>query len=221
MRKMFKSWQTWLPIVLSAVAILISYMSYIISQKAFEYEKDRDIFINTPAIKEDINNEQILFLLNGDNAELQSMNITFPTEIDNEALCINTKPTELSKITLEIRVQNLAEKLFIPQDSLITMGVLPIPVMIDYSAIVYGFPQSLRENRLFIFNIYCDEAVKVSYSNSYLINRCPFPLKSHYFYSGFFSKPLEERVIKQDYEDVQKLLKAQLNKVKNNITKNK
>lgn len=221
MRKMFKSWQTWLPIVLSAVAILISYMSYIISQKAFEYEKDRDIFINTPAIKEDINNEQILFLLNGDNAELQSMSITFPTEIDNEALCINTKPTELSKMALEIRVQNLAEKLFIPQDSLITMGVLSIPVMIDYSAIVYGFPQSLRENRLFIFNIYCDETVKVSYSNSYLINRCPFPLKSHYFYSRFFSKPLEERVIKQDYEDVQKLLKAQLNKVKNNITKNK
>lgn len=196
-------------------------MSYTVSRKTFEYEKDRDMLINTPAIKEDINDDQILFLLNGENAELQSMNIIFPAEIENEIFHLNTKPIKLSKKALEIRVQGLAEKLFIPQDSIVTMGTLSIPVVIDYSAIVFGLPQSLRENRLFIFNIHCNEYVNVSYSNSYLINRCSFPLKSHYFYTGLFSKPLNESIVRQDQEDIQSLLKEQLNEVINSITKNK
>jgi hypothetical protein len=196
-------------------------MSYTVSRKTFEYEKDRDMIINTPAIKEDINDDQILFLLNGENAELQSMNIIFPAEIEDEIFHLNTKPIKLSKKALEIRAQGLAEKLFIPQDSIVTMGTLSIPVVIDYSAIVFGLPQSLRENRLFIFNIHCNEYVNVSYSNSYLINRCSFPLKSHYFYTGLFSKPLNESIVRQDQEDIQLLLKEQLNEVINSITKNK
>ena len=221
MKNLFKSWHRWFPIALSLVAIIISYMSYTVSRKTFEYEKDRDMLINTPAIKEDINDDQILFLLNGENAELQSMNIIFPAEIENEIFHLNTKPIKLSKKALEIRVQELAEKLFIPQDSIVTMGTLSIPVVIDYSAIVFGLPQSLRENRLFIFNIHCNEYVNVSYSNSYLINRCSFPLKSHYFYTGLFSKPLNESIVRQDQEDIQSLLKEQLNEVINSITKNK
>ena len=221
MRKMFKSWQTWLPIVLSAVAILISYWSYSVSQKALEYEKYRDAVMNTPAIKECIDSSDVLFSLIGENSELQCMNIIFPSEIENEILNLNTKPIKLSKKALEIRAQGLAEKLFIPKDSIVTMGTLSIPVVIDYSAIVFGLPQSLRENRLFIFNIHCNEYVNVSYSNSYLINRCSFPLKSRYFYTGLFSKPLNESVVRRDQEDIQSLLKEQLNEVINSITKNK
>ena len=39
MKNLFKSWHRWLPIALSLVAIIISYMSYTVSRKTFEYEK--------------------------------------------------------------------------------------------------------------------------------------------------------------------------------------
>ena len=91
-----------------------------------------------------------------------------------------------------------------------TPSIFSIPVMIDYSSVVYGFPQSLRENRLLMFNVFCGDLLKVTYSNSYLINRCTFPLKQHYFYTGLFASSLEGKVRKQDEEDVQELLKEQL-----------
>jgi hypothetical protein len=49
----------------------------------------------------------------------------------------------------------------------------------------------------------------VKYSNSVLIDRCGKPLKSHYFYKGPFSAPLEEKIANHDKNDVQELLNNQ------------
>ena len=168
------------------------------------------MLIYTPAIKESVDSLDISFTLNADNAELQGLNIVFPYEITNNSVSINTKPIKLSKVSMEILAEQIVSKYINPKDSIESFGIFSIPVMIDYSSVVYGFPQSLRENRLLMFNVFCDDFIKVTYSNSYLINRCTFPLKQHYFYTGLFASSLEGKALKQDEEDVQELLKEQL-----------
>lgn len=201
---------TWLPIIISLIALIISIFSYRLSEKVYEYEKNRDMLIYTPAIKEIVDSVDIFFTLNANNAELQGITIVFPYEIINNSVSINTKPIKLSKVSMEILAEQIVSKYINPKDSIESFGIFSIPVMIDYSSVVYGFPQSLRENRLLMFNVFCDDFIKVTYSNSYLINRCTFPLKQHYFYTGLFASSLEDKVRKQDEEDVQELLKEQL-----------
>ncbi len=199
----------WLPIIISLVALLLSYFSFSFSQRVFEYEKNRDSFYNTPALKEIVDSTDISFTLNTDESELQYIEITFPNRITEETILINTKPISIGKIALEIYAQKILDKLITPKDSAVIVGTFSIPVMIDYSVVVHGFPYSLRENRFLIYNLYCDNYVEVNYSNSVLINRCGKPLKTHYFYNGPFSSPLEEKVERYDKNDVQELLNNQ------------
>ena len=212
---------TWLPITISLIALIISIFSYILSEKVYEYEISRDMLIYTPSIREYVDSTDISFTLNTDNAELQSLTIVFPNEITTYSILINTKPIKLSKARMEVLVEQIINKYIEPKDSIMSVGTFSIPVMIDYSTIVYGFPQFLRENRLLIFNVFCDDYLKVSYSNSYLIDRCEFPLKQHYFYTGPFSDPLEDKIRKQDEDDVQELLKEQLIQSLQNFEKTK
>ena len=183
----------------------------------YEYEVSRDMLIYTPTIKENVDSIDVSFTLNADNAELQGLTIVFPDEISNYSISINTKPIKLSKARMEILAERFISKYIKPNNSIQSVGTFSIPVMIDYSCIVYGFPQSLRENRFLVFNIFCDGYLKVSYSNSVLINRCGFPLKQHNFYTGPFSSSLEDKIRKQDWEDVQKLLSKQLEPILSNI----
>ena len=199
----------WLPIIISLVALLLSYFSFSLSQSVFEYEKNRDSFYNTPALKEIVDSTDISFTLNTDESELQYIEIAFPNRITEETLLINTKPISIGKIALEIYAQKILDKLITPKDSAVIVGTFYIPVMIDYSVVVHGFPYSLRENRFLIYNLYCDNYVEVKYSNSVLINRCGKPLKSHYFYKGPFSAPLKEKIANHDKNDVQELLNNQ------------
>ena len=199
----------WLPIIISLVALLLSYFSFSLSQSVFEYEKNRDSFYNTPALKEIVDSTDISFTLNTDESELQYIEIAFPNRITEETLLINTKPISIGKIALEIYAQKILYKLITPKDSAVIVGTFYIPVMIDYSVVVHGFPYSLRENRFLIYNLYCDNYVEVKYSNSVLINRCGKPLKSHCFYKGPFSAPLEEKIANHDKNDVQELLNNQ------------
>lgn len=209
MNKLTHQLLKWLPIIMSLVALLLSYFSFSLSQSVFEYEKNRDSFYNTPALKEIVDSTDISFTLNTDESELQYIEIAFPNRITEETILIKTKPISIGKIALEIYAQKILDKLITPKDSAVIVGTFSIPVMIDYSVVVHGFPYSLRENRFLIYNLYCDNYVEVKYSNSVLINRCGKPLKSHYFYTGPFSSPLEEKVERYDKNDVQELLNNQ------------
>jgi hypothetical protein len=209
MNKLTHQLLKWLPIIISLVALLFSYFSLSLSQSAFEYEKNRDSFYNTPALKEIVDSTDISFTLNNDESELQYIEITFPNRITEETILINTKPISIGKIALEIYAQKILDKLITPKDSAVIVGTFSIPVMIDYSVVVHGFPYSLRENRFLIYNLYSDNYVEVKYSNSVLIDRCGKPLKSHYFYKGPFSAPLEEKIANHDKNDVQELLNNQ------------
>ena len=221
MKTISNSFKIWLPIIISILALVISVLSYFLSKNTFEYEKEVNMFKNTPAIKEEIvDSNTISFTLNSENTELQSVTIAFPSEISDNPISINTKPIQLSKTALETRVQTIINDLIIPKDSCVYFGHFSIPIMIDYSAIVYGFPQSFRENRLLIFNVYCDKWVDVTYSNSYLIGRYSFPIKTHYIYTGLFAPSLKNRIVEQDNNDVQELLREQLNYILQNFRHN-
>ena len=209
MNKLTHQLLKWLPIIISTIALVLSFFSFSLSQSVFEYEKNRDSFYNTPALKEIVDSTDISFTLNKDESELQYIEITFPNRITEETILINTKPISIGKIALEIYAQKILDKLITPKDSAVIVGTFSIPVMIDYSVVVHGFPYSLRENRFLIYNLYCDNYVEVNYSNSVLINRCGKPLKTHYFYNGPFSSPLEEKVERYDKNDVQELLNNQ------------
>jgi hypothetical protein len=91
-----------LPIIISVIALLISYFSWQQSKQIFDYEVNKDTVIHTPAIKESIDSTKISFGLNNDIADLQSLKITFPERICNGEMTIATKPIEIHKNNLEI-----------------------------------------------------------------------------------------------------------------------
>lgn len=198
-------------IILSIIALIVSCRSYKLSEKTADYERSRDMLIYTPALKENIDSTDIEFTLNVENAELQGINITFPNNIRETPIVINTKPVKLSKISVEVLAEEVVRNFIMPKDLFVSVSTFSIPVMIDYSAIVYGFPQTLRENRYLIFDVYCDDYLKIDYSNSFLISKCGFPLKSYRFYTAPFASSLEDRIKARDREDVLMLLKEQLN----------
>ena len=213
MKKILKFIMAVLPIIISVIALIISYLSYYTSKQSFEYGISKDMIIHTPAIKEKIDSLELSFNLNNDNSELQGICITLPNSIQEKPIFVNTKP-----INLEQLAKNYLYEFVEAKDSVVIVGTFAIPIIIDYSAIVYGFPQTLRENRLLVFNLhFCDNIFDLSFSNTYLISRCGYPLKNHTFYTGVFSSPLEEKIKKQDQIDIQELLKGQLDEITHNF----
>lgn len=214
MKNKFKFTSTTLSIFISIIALMISILSYQTSKQSYEYGISKDVMIHTPAIKENVDSLNISFALNNEHSELQEVNITFPNDISDYPLLINTKPIEISKSYLEMLAKNYLNKFVVVKDSIAIVGTFSIPVMIDYSAVVYGFPQQLRENRLLVFNLYFYNNVRnVTFSNSFLSRRSRYPLKSHTFYTGIFSSCLEDKIRKKDQKDVQELLKIQLEEI--------
>lgn len=218
MKNEFKFISTVLPIIISIIALVVSFLSYQTSKRSYEYGINKDMMIYTPAIKENVDSLNISFALNNENSELQGVNITFPNDISDSPLLINTKPIEFSRSYLEMLAKNHLNKFVKVRDSAIIVGTFAIPVMIDYAAIVYGFPQQLRENRFLVFNLHLYDNVRnVTFSNSFLNGRCGNPLKSHTFYTGIFSSSLDEKIKNQDQKDVQELLKNQLEEITRNF----
>ncbi|MCE8921501.1 hypothetical protein [Bacteroides ovatus] len=217
MKKVFKFISVVLPIIVSIIALVVSFLSYQTSKQSYEYGIHKDMMVHTPAIKENIDSLSISFSLNNENSELQGISITFPDNISSTPLLINTKPVRINKYYLEMLAKNYLSEFIEAKDSTVSVGTFAIPVMIDYSAIVYGFPQELRESRLLVFNLYFDDNVKnVTFSNSFLNGRCGYPLRNHTFYTWIFSSSLDEKIKNQDQKDVQELLKSQLEKIKQN-----
>lgn len=218
MKRAFKFISIVLPIIISIIALVVSILSYQTSKQSYEYGISKDMMIYTPAIKENVDSLNISFALNNENSELQGVSITFPNDILDKQLLINTKPVEISRSYLEMLAKNHLNKFVEVRDSTIIAGIFAIPVIIDYAAIVYGFPQQLRENRLLVFNLHLyDDVRNVTFSNSFLNGRCGYPLRSHTFYTGIFSSSLDEKIKNQDQKDVQELLRSQLEKITKNF----
>ncbi|MFH7002158.1 hypothetical protein [Flavobacterium bizetiae] len=206
-------------IIISIVALVISYLSWSVSKQSLDYEIGKDSAINTPAIKEIIDSTKITYKLNN-ASELQNLNVTFPKSISDENININTKPIELYKNPIESLAKIYLRNKLSLKDSTSIVGTFSIPVMMSYSVIVYGQPHILRENRLLVFKInYYDNVENVEYSNSFLIKRAGYPLLRHYYFTGPFTEPLGKKVQNQDLIDVQELLESQLKDIAENLNK--
>lgn len=70
MRKIIKLITSVLPIIISIIALFVSYLSYNTSKQSLEYEINKDMMINTPAIEENIDSLELSFSLNNDNSEI-------------------------------------------------------------------------------------------------------------------------------------------------------
>ena len=190
-----------------------------IAKEGLEYQKVSDSFFNTPAISEKIiDSTKIQFSLNN-QMELQLLNITFPTDLNQSDILLNTKPLELNIDLLENIAESYFYKLIISEENIIKIGDVAIPVMLDYSVVGFGVAQNLRENRLLVFQLFHDgNTLNVSFKNTLLNSRYGYPIKRQiHFYNPFCGITREERIAKRDRLDVEELLNKQLRLIEENI----
>lgn len=153
--------------------------------------------------------------MNNDDAELQSLSMTFPSLIDKDNIIISDRNINISKSLLENKVRSyMSNRIFNIKDSTYIVGKICIPVMFDYSAIVYGFPQNLREMRLLIFELlHHEDKMDLTYSHSFLVKRYGYPIKKQIY---IFSLASPTKVFEQDKKDVLQLLDNQLEVMESN-----
>ena len=202
-----RKWLNRLPIIISALALIVSVVSLVYARRDSIYTEHKDSMIITPAIAEYLDGDEIVFTLNNENSRLQALRIIFPKAVSDEELVMNTIPVSLYKRRIEFIAENYFDKQIPARDSAVTVGTGIIPVILDYEAVVYGFPQCLRENRNLIFFISKDQEISASFTNTALIQRCGYPIKCQIYW--WFSKT-DEKVVNQDRKDIEILLDKQL-----------
>jgi hypothetical protein len=130
-------------------------LSFQTSKDALQYQSNKDSFQNTPAITEKLDSTYVNFGLNNES-ELQLINIIFPSKLEQNDLIVNTKPIRVRKDILHQIAEKYLQENITKKDSVIYVGTFSIPVMINYSAIVFGQQSRLRENRFLIYDFYPD-----------------------------------------------------------------
>jgi len=210
-------------IIISILALLVSYGSYRISKQGIDYKIESDSFFNTPAINEKIVDSTIIQFSLNNQMQLQMLNITFPARLNKHDILLNTKPLELNIEVLEAIAELHFSKLIKGDENSVKVGEIAVPVMIDYSVIAFGGAQNLRENRLLIYELYHDgRNLNLKFKNTFLNSRYGFPIKNQFrFYNPFSGTSKEERIRKQDECDIEELLNNQLVLIEENLKKNK
>lgn len=204
-----------LSLLISLVALGTTIINTSITGKTLEYSIQKDMMVHTPAIKEYADSLRINYFMNNDDAELQSLSMTFPSLIDKDNIIISDRNINISKSLLENKVRSyMSNRIFNIKDSTYIVGKICIPVMFDYSAIVYGFPQNLREMRLLIFELlHHEDKMDLTYSHSFLVKRYGYPIKKQIY---IFSLASPTKVFEQDKKDVLQLLDNQLEVMESN-----
>ncbi len=193
-------------VIISVAALFVSVFSYKVMKSGLEYQVSKDSFEYTPALREVKDTSDIVFSLNN-NAVLQSMKFTFPPKLQIEEYIDIIKPISINIEYLCSSLENYIRNNFSFENDKYYIGTVSVPVLIDYSAIVYGDAQDLREYRLLIFQlIKTEEDIICEYKNSFLMKRYGFPLKGHYFFKLPFSDIPIEKIVKQDRIDILELL---------------
>lgn len=211
-----KSWleQHWaevLSLTLSVIALFFSYLSYSTSRDSLEYEIEKDSWMSTPTIVDVPDSISINFKLDNPASELQAFEIIFPPSITTERLASRVKPMRVSRYRLEHIAEDHILRRVQPKDSTINVGSFSIPVIINYSAVVFGTSQPLRENRLLVFELVLSKDFKkISYTNSFLVARSGYPIKGQTHIKWPWADVGAEEIAKQDSLDVVEYLESQL-----------
>jgi len=206
----FKNITSLISLLISIVALAFSYFSYDIAKMSYDFHVHFSSLQNTPSIVEEIDSTTVTFSATKD-AELQGIELIFPSKLKRQSLVVNTKPIRIRKETLENIAFDYLNENYQLKDSFVAVGVFRIPVMLNYSAISLSQPQLLRENRFLLFEfVWGNDIPHIKFTNTFLNERCGFPLKGHMFLKLPFADVPVERIARQDSMDVQELLDAQL-----------
>lgn len=207
--KLFK----YIPVILSVLALFVSIMSYRQSKEVHNYNVQHDMLLDTPSLTEKVDSNQVVWKLNKDNTELQYMRIWLPSKLSELPIDVMTKPLTIQRHNLEPIVQEYVKSNIEGKDSSAIVGEIALPVVVDYSAIISGFPYTLRELRNLIFRYYVeDNTTSVNYCNSILIGKCTFPLIDHTSIINWIVPMAEERIQELDKNDIKELLDNELEK---------
>lgn len=225
MNKTFKwigaNWFNIVTLCFSLLAIFISYFSYEITKQALQFDEAKDSMEKTPAISETTDSVAIYFKSNNPSSELQVLQIDFPDSFSQDILSATTKPLQLSRFRIETIARNFLKNNVKSSDSTLMVGQFRLPVMINYNAIVFGQPYDLRENRFLLFSFaFSNDYEKVEFDNSFLIQRCGYPIKSQFHWKLPWADVPQEKIVKQDHLDVESLLSIQFNEALKDIKKN-
>ena len=164
--------KTYGSIIISLVALFVSILSYYTANRALEYEIGRNQLLDTPALVDISDSTEFKFSLNNDQAQLQTIKVTFPDEVLDYDFESFSKPLSFSTETLELFVKNCLYEYIQPRDSFALVGEVMIPVMIDYNTIVGSQSFFLREHRQLVFNIFSStDQVSIKYNSSIMLPR--------------------------------------------------
>ena len=203
----------YVPVILSLIALVVSIMSYRQSQSIHNYNVQHDMLFDTPSLTENVDSTQTIWGLNKDGAELQYMRVWLPSKLSELPIDVMTKPLIIQRHNLEPIARRYVKANIIGNDSMAIVGELALPTVIDYSAIISGFPYTLREFRNLIFRYFVEgNATSVTYCNSILIGKCTFPLIDHSSVINRIVPMTKERIQELDKIDIEELLDNELEK---------
>ena len=206
-----KNTNTILTLVFSILALIISIRSCDISKDTLNYTKTIEAFKLTPGLLVECDTIDVKFDLTN-QAVLQGLRIVFPDKVTSNFLDLKTKPYNISQYILSSKVKDYIESKIQISDSIAVIGNINIPVIVNYSAMVNGSSQYLRENRVLIFDVHFEKNLsKITLNSSYLISKVGYPIKEVSYWYNPFGKSKEEKVLEQDNLDVKNLLDEQLN----------
>lgn len=135
----------YIPVTFSLIALIVSIMSYRQSQAIHKYNVQHDMLLDTPSLTEQVDSSHVVWGLNKDNTELQFMRIWLPHRLSDLPIDVMTKPLTIHRHNLEPIAQKYVNLNITGNDSTAIVGEIAIPTVIDYSAIISGFPYTLRE----------------------------------------------------------------------------
>lgn len=143
-----------LSLAISALALVVSYCSYVISSDTLEYEKETELDNKSPSIILRLDSDRITFSLDKEDARLQTVIFKFPDSIQISPIITEGGSQSISLEKLNGPATNFFAQKLADQHS---APRLKIPVVIDFEAVVARKSTLYREDHFLVFDIVLSE----------------------------------------------------------------
>ncbi len=192
-------------LIVSILALGVSLLSYLNSEKTLKIDEARFSMLNTPTIVDKVDSTYVNFSL--DKGFLQRIGIFFPREVMTKPKYLLSKPFKLHKYSLERMAQEIIENHHILSDSTIAFGHIIIPVIIAYSSNHLSYEHTLREHRHLEFSFThsrkgTNSRIETEFLTSSLIQRISFPIKRQFHWKIPYTEVDEDKIFKRDSVDL-------------------
>lgn len=156
----FKKIKKWLSknnlsLFISALALIISYCSYLVSSDALQFQKETDVDNKSPSIILLLDSDRITFSLDKEDIRLQTVILKFPDSIQLAPIITEGEAQNISLETLNRITTNFFGKKLVDH---YTGMRLKIPVVVDFEAVVARKSTLYREEHFLVFDIVFSES---------------------------------------------------------------